>query len=234
VLLASLLSASLSTALALLLEGIALVGTMAVILATLRFTEDQSALALITRAAEDPQTLARLEEAIIHSPTALIGLGFILVFVAPAIEELVKALPLLVFARHRPQIGERTAILIGVAGGIGFAFAENVGYLGMLSDEWALFFWFRAAAAVMHGAASGFVGRAWHRGLRGQWGRMLVDLCTGWGIHGGWNALALVVGWFSYREVTAGILFTIGFGLMPLALLFTVMAWWGIWVSRKA
>ena len=62
---------------------------------------------------------------------------------------------------------------------------------------------------------------------------MLLDLCTGWGIHAFWNALALVVIWFAYREVMEGILFCIGVGLVPLAILFVVMARWGIWVSEK-
>jgi len=63
-----------------------------------------------------------------------------------------------------------------------------VGYLSALAEEWWLVFWFRAAA-VMHGAASGFVGRAWWHGIkRGRWGAMLRDLCIGWGIHAFWNA----------------------------------------------
>jgi len=41
-----------------------------------------------------------------------------------------------------------------------------------------------------------------------------------------------VVGWFAYREVMEGVLFTVGIGLVPLAILFTVMARWGIWVNE--
>jgi RsiW-degrading membrane proteinase PrsW (M82 family) len=227
------LSASVSTATALILEAIALIGVMTVMLATSQLVGDESTVALLRDAAQDPETMERLEEMITRSPVALLGLGCILVFVAPAIEEGVKAIPLLLFARQRARLSERTAILIGVAGGAGFAFAENVGYLGMLADDWWLTFWFRAAAAMMHGAASGFIGRAWYQGVkRGRWGAMLLDLCRGWGIHAFWNALALVVGWFAYREVTEGVMFTVGIGLIPLAILFTVMARWGIWVKE--
>ena len=234
VLLATSLSASLSATIAVFLESVAVIGLMTLMLTTTQLVGDRSTFELLTEAAQDPQTLERLEEMITHSPAALLGLGCILVFIAPGIEELVKAIPLFLLARQGAGLSERTAILLGVAGGVGFAFIENVGYLSGLADEWWLAFWFRAAAAMMHGAASGFVGRAWYRGLqKGRWDTMLLDLCTGWGIHALWNALALVVIWFAYRDVTEGVLFCIGVGLVPLAILFTVMARWGIWVSEK-
>jgi RsiW-degrading membrane proteinase PrsW (M82 family) len=233
VLLSSSVAASLSTALALLLEGMALVGTMTIMLTTTQIIGDQATLDLLTDIAQDPQALDRLEALIGRAPVALAGLGAILVFIAPAIEELVKALPLLLFARRGDRLSERTAILLGVAGGLGFAFAENVGYMGVFAEQWWLIFWFRAAAAVMHGAASGLVGRAWFHGLgRGEWGHMVRDACLGWGIHAFWNGLALAMGWFAYREIAIGVAFCIGIGLIPLAGLFTVMARWGIWVDE--
>jgi RsiW-degrading membrane proteinase PrsW (M82 family) len=233
-LLSASLASLLSTGIALLLEAIALIGTLAIMLATSQIVGDQATFDLLTELANDPQALDRLEEMLGRSPVALAGLGAILVFIAPAIEEGVKALPLFAFARLRAHLSERTAILIGAAGGVGFAFAENVGYLSALTEEWWLVFWFRAAAAVMHGAASGFVGRAWWHGIkRGHWGAMLRDLCMGWGIHAFWNGLALVMGWFAYREETVGVLFTVGIGLIPLAILFTLLARWGIWVEGE-
>ena len=53
-----------------------------------------------------------------------------------------------------------------------------------------------------------------------------------WGIHAFWNALAVAIGWFAYREVTEGVLFGVGIGLVPLAILFTVLARWGICVNE--
>jgi hypothetical protein len=233
VFLSAFVSASFSTILSLVLEAVAFLAILAVMLATTHLIGDQSTFDLVMRAAEDPQALERLEESITRSPAALAGVGCLLVVVAPAIEEFLKALPLFFFVRQENGLSERMAILIGVAGGIGFAFAENVGYLAVLTEEWGLSFWFRAAAAMMHGAASGFVGRAWYRGVkRGRWGAMLLDLCRGWGIHAFWNALAVVVGWFAYREVMEGVLFTVGIGMVPLAILFAVMARWGIWVNE--
>lgn len=226
-------SAALSTGLALLLEGIALVGTLAIMLATTQVLGDQDTVTLLTEIADDPQAMQRLEEAITRSPAALAGLGSILVLIAPAIEEGVKAIPLFFFARQREQLSERRAILLGVACGVGFAFAENVGYLSAFAETWSLIFWFRAAAAVMHGAASGYVGRAWYHGVHdGKWGKMLLDLCRGWGIHAFWNGLALAMGWFAYQEMMVGVLFCVGLGLVPLAVLFGILARWGIWVNE--
>jgi hypothetical protein len=232
------LSASLasifSTGGALLLEAIALIGTLGVMLAASRVVGDQATLDLLRELAQDPQALDRLEDMLGRSPVALAGLGTILVFIAPAIEEGAKALPLFLFARRRAKLSERTAILIGVAGGVGFAFAENIGYLSALTTEWWLVFWFRAAAAVMHGTATGFVGRAWWQGLqRRRWGAMLRDLCFGWGIHAFWNGLALLAAWFAYREDVVGVLFVVGIGLVPLAALFALLARWGIWVQAE-
>jgi RsiW-degrading membrane proteinase PrsW (M82 family) len=232
VLLATTLSATFATTLSLILEGAFLVGMMTVMLATTKLLDDPSTFDLLNSAAQDPQTLQRLEEMIVRSPAALAGLVCVMVFIAPAIEELLKGLPLFLFARQKSRLSERMAILLGVASGIGFAFVENVGYLSMLIDSWWLVFWFRAGAAVMHGTASGFIGRSWYWGLKkGRWVAMLLDLCKGWGVHGSWNALALLVGWFAYREVMEGVLFCVAVGLVPLAILFTIMARWGIWVS---
>ncbi len=160
-------------------------------------------------------------------------LGCIFVIFVPAIEELFKCLPLFIFCRSRQALTERSAILLGVAGGIGFAFAENLGYLSSSLQEWWLVFWFRVGAAVMHGVASGFLGRAWYRGAKkAQWSAMLLDLLTGWGIHGFWNALALIIGWFAYQDIIEGVVFCIFIGLVPLAILFVILARWGIWVSE--
>ena len=86
----------------------------------------------------------------------------------------------------------------------------------------------------MHGAASGFIGRAWYRALgRRQWLAAAWDFGKGLSIHALWNLLALLIGWFGYKGMQEGILFSIVVGLMPLAMLFTIMARWGIWVSAK-
>lgn len=232
VLLSAGLSSTFSTAFALVLEGVFLGVVMGVLLVGARLWGDASLLDTIEQIGQDPNAVQRLQELIVNSPAALAGLGSILVFIAPAVEEAAKGLPLFVFARQRRALTERTAILVGFASGVGFAFAENVGYMSMLADEWAVAFWLRAAAALMHGVASGFVGRAWYRGVgQGRWWAMLLDLGIAWGVHALWNTLALLVGWFLYQGLLIGVLFCAFAGLLPLTILFTVMVRWGIWVS---
>jgi RsiW-degrading membrane proteinase PrsW (M82 family) len=228
------LSAAFSTALALLLEGIALATVFLSLLAWATLSGNAATAERLLGVVDDPALLERMEEMIVSVPLVAVGLGSLLVVSAPAIEEALKGLPLLAFAGQRSRLSERTAILLGVAGGVGFAFAENVGYLSMLAGDWWLLFWFRAGAAVMHGAASGFVGRAWYRGFgQRRWPGTIADLGRGWGIHALWNVLALLIGWFSFKGMQEGVLFCIGVGLVPLAILFTIMARWGIWVSEE-
>ena len=234
VLLSISVSATFATLLSIVLEALVAGLVMGVLLMMTRWLGDALTLDALVEAARDPDALLRLEELIVQSPVALAGLGCIVVFAAPAIEELVKALPLLFFGRRGDRLTERAAILLGVASGVGFAFAENVGYLSMLADEWWLTMWLRVGAAVMHGAASGFVGRAWYQGARrGRWGAMLLDLVKGWGIHAAWNLLAVLVGWFAYQGQMVGVAFCALVGLLPLAVLLVLLARWGIWVSDR-
>jgi hypothetical protein len=234
VLLSASLSATFSTLVALVAEGILLAIVMAIILLITRWFGDQLTLEMLEGIGRDPQTLSRLQDMIVRSPVALVGLGSILVFIAPAVEETVKGLPLFLFGRSRVRLTERAAILLGVTGGIGFAFAENVGYMSMLTEDWWLIFWFRVCAAIMHGGASGFIGRAWYKGIAGKgWGGVLLDVLRAWGAHALWNALAVLVAWFGYQENVLGVLFSVIVGLIPLAFLFTLMARWGIWVSER-
>jgi RsiW-degrading membrane proteinase PrsW (M82 family) len=233
VLLSASISAVFSTLLSLALEGTLIAIVIGILLAMTEWLGDASTLDMVRHLGQSQDTIQQLEAMLVQSPIALAALGCILVFVAPGIEEAAKSLPLLLLGRQKSRLTEQVAILIGVAGGVGFAFAENVGYLSMLVDAWWLAFGLRIGAAIMHGAASGFIGRGWHRGVRkGQWGAMLLDLIKGWGIHASWNALALLVGWFAYRGQMVGVLFCVLVGLLPLASLFALLARWGIWVSE--
>lgn len=227
-------AAAFSTGLALATELVAFAGAIVAVLVVSQLLGDPSILGIIRQAARDPSSVQHLEEWVLGSPVALVALGGLLVVVAPAIEEALKGLPLLLFAHQGARLTERVAILVGVAGGVGFAFAENAGYMSMLFEDWWLGFWLRVAAAVMHGSCSAFIGRGWYRGItRRRWGGMLLDLLTGWGVHAAWNGLALLVAWFAYRESTIGVLFCVLAGLLPLTVLFAWMAWWGIWASER-
>jgi RsiW-degrading membrane proteinase PrsW (M82 family) len=226
------LATSFSTTLSIVVEGITtgIVGVAMVAFAYL--SGDKTTYEFLVNAIDEPAFLGSLEQMIVSSPVILVGLGSILVVLAPIIEETLKGMPLLAFIWPKHRQNERLAVLLGVAGGVGFAFAENIGYISMWAEEWTLIFWFRVGAAVMHGAASGFVGRGWYRALaQRRWLAAIWDFSKGLGIHALWNLLALLIGWFSYKGMQEGILFSIIVGLMPLAALFTVMARWGIWVT---
>ena len=188
---------------------------------------------LLRNVIDDPAFLDQAETVALQSPWLLLGLAGFVVLVAPLSEEICKGIPLLFFAHRRATLTERLAILLGLAGGVGFAFVENIGYISMLVDEWGLIFWFRAGAAVMHGAASGFIGRAWYRARgQGKWGPALLDFARGLGIHALWNIFALLVGWFGYQEQAEGTLIVIFVGLAPLAALFVILAQRGIWIDQ--
>ncbi len=223
-------SSWMSVGLALVLESILTGVILAALLLFVYFTRDHDTFQQLIQAARNMTILDQLERMIAVSPPALAALVSLMVIGVPLIEEVVKGLPLLWWGRRVAD--QRTAILLGVACGAGFAFAENVGYIGMLAESWWMILWFRAAAAVMHGAASGFVGRGWYhirqRHRRAAW----ADFGRAVAIHVGWNALALLVGWFGYRGQSEGMLLTIVAGLLPLAVLFTILAWRGFWVSE--
>jgi hypothetical protein len=234
VFLSTAVAAAFSTGLALVTELVVFVVAVAAILVVSQLLGDPSILGIMRQVARDPGSAQQLEDWVLGSPVALAALGGLLVVIAPAIEEALKGLPLLLFAHQGARLTERVAILVGVTGGVGFAFAENAGYMSMLSEDWWLGFWLRVAAAVMHGSCSAFIGRAWYRGIvKRRWGGMLLDLLTGWGVHAAWNGLALLVAWFSYQESTIGVLFCVLAGLLPLTVLFAWMAGWGIWASER-
>ncbi|MBN1935220.1 MAG: PrsW family intramembrane metalloprotease [Anaerolineae bacterium] len=226
------LSAVFATGMALILETIAIAIIAGLMIAAAYAMGDTVTYERLIRLAESPDLIDQLENLIGTSPIIFAGLVGILSIAAPLIEETLKGLPLLLFA-FRLRLSERSMILLGVAGGMGFAFAENIGYLSMVPEAWPLMVVFRTCAAMMHGASSGFVGRGWHRALRrGQWLKALLDFGLAVGIHAGWNLLAVIIVWFGYKGMAEGILFIIAVGLFPLAVMFLLLARWGIWVSE--
>ncbi len=232
VFLSGLLSSVLSVGLALLLETVSVAIIAGLMIAAAHALGDTATYERLVSLAESPDAVNQLESLIGTSPIIFAGLVGIFSVAAPLIEETLKGLPMLLFA-PRVRHSERTMILLGVAGGMGFAFAENIGYLSLTPGAWPLMVIFRTCAAMMHGACSGFVGRGWHRALhKGQWLKALLDLGLAMGIHAGWNLLAVIIGWFGYKGMAEGILFVIAVGLIPLAIMFLLLARWGIWVSK--
>ena len=110
---------------------------------------DTKSYEFLVSAIDEPAFLGSLEQMIVSSPLILVGLGSILVVLAPLIEETLKGIPLLAFVWPKSRQNERLAVLLGVAGGVGFAFAENIGYISVWAEEWALIFWFRMVVSMV-------------------------------------------------------------------------------------
>ncbi len=230
--LTALLSAIFSTFLAIMAEVVAAAVIAGAMIAAAYAVGDVTTYELLIDIANDPD-LDRLEDLIGVSPIIFAGLFANLAVSTPLIEEATKGLVVLLVA-WRSRLSERMMILLGAAAGMGFSFVENVGYLSLEPTDWPLMVIFRACGAAMHGVSTGLVGRGLYRALRkGVWHKALLDFATAVGIHGGWNLLALIIVWFGYKGMAEGVLFVIAVGLFPLAILFSLLARWGIWVSES-
>jgi hypothetical protein len=142
----------------------------------------------------DPVWLSDLTNlaSLLLSPTGAIGALAVFSFPVPLIEEALKTLASGVVARWvRPHPAR--AFLWGVAGGAGFALAENVfnGALGG-TDGWAMGAVARFGATMMHGATGGLVGWGWGQlwAERRPW-RLLGSYGAAVTVHGVWNAITI-------------------------------------------
>jgi RsiW-degrading membrane proteinase PrsW (M82 family) len=151
-------------------------------------------ISVLTRDFEDlagRQDLAKLLELLLSPAVAISILGMFSVPV-PLVEEFFKTMAAgVAFRWMRPRPGR--AFLWGVAGGAGFALAENLfnGVLGG-AQGWALGAMSRVAATTMHCFTGGLVGWGWgqlwtaRRPLR-----LLGSYAVAVAIHGLWNAAAV-------------------------------------------
>jgi RsiW-degrading membrane proteinase PrsW (M82 family) len=136
---------------------------------------------------------------LLNSPW-LVGLVvFALAVVAPALEEAVKTLGVLLMGYyHRP--GRAQAFLWGVAGGAGFALVEGLlsGSLVLGEEQsWAFAITARGGTAVVHCLAGGLMGLGWQALLSKdrRW-RLLLYYVTAVALHGMWNGLVAGVTYF--------------------------------------
>jgi len=129
---------------------------------------------------------------LLRSPWVIALALFGVAVAAPAIEEAVKALGVLLMSYRRPSPAR--AFLWGVAGGAGFALAEGLlNSVLTLMDEhlWAWPILARAGTAVSHCLGGGLMGLGWQALLSGwrRW-RVLGYYAVAMALHGLWNALA--------------------------------------------
>lgn len=197
--------------LALLFEGLAALGAFVAALVGFLLGGGQRSLDLLRptlgslagRTLTDAQAQA-LGELLVRQPVTLALGGFVVAFVAPAVEEFCKFCAVLLFgrarpARDRPRDSTLTIFLLGLAAGLGFALVENIFYAAQGGPGgWPAMALLRGATPVMHGAASALFALGWARQARDPAGWALLRGAVGaLALHGAWNlsaGLALVAG----------------------------------------
>lgn len=143
---------------------------------------------------QDPTWLSDLTNLVelLLSPTVAIATFGMLSVPVPLIEEALKILAAGVVARWVHPSPAR-AFLWGVAGGAGFALAENV-FNGALagSEGWAIGAVARFGATIMHCATSGLVGWGWGQlWTKRRPLRLLGSYAVAVAVHGVWNAITV-------------------------------------------
>jgi len=136
-------------------------------------------------ALQDPAFLSSLAQSALVIGLALL----ILSVIVPLIEEATKTLGIGLFSYRRITMAQ--AFLWGLAGGAGFAMAENL--LNTLGgfDGWIIAMLSRIGATIMHCFVGGLMGLAWYHVLSQQrWRRALGLYAASVSLHGVWNALA--------------------------------------------
>ena len=145
-------------------------------------------------------TLLDLSEArhlddLFRSPAVLIAFVDLAV-VAPVVEELAKPLAVLLLIRWIG--GRREAFLVGMAGDVGFAFAENLLYEGAFfsGQLWAPVTLLRGLGGALHPLTAGLVGLGYYEVLRGRAGgpaRLAAYYALAVGLHAAWNGGLVVL-----------------------------------------
>ncbi len=122
------------------------------------------------------------------SIVVLIMLG--IAVVAPLIEELCKALVLLLFRKSIERSID--GLMLGMAIGIGFGLVESSFYLVGLINAWWIAAWLRLATILMHGTTTSIIGRAYARSRRtGQRRDLIAGYLRAVLLHGLWNGLVI-------------------------------------------
>ncbi len=151
----------------------------------------------------------------------LIGLVlFGMAVVAPAIEEAVKTLGVLLMSYRRPS--QARAFLWGVAGGAGFALVEGLlnGALVLAERQmWAFSVVSRAGTVVIHCLAGGLVGLGWQALFSGRrlW-RGLGYYVVAVAMHGLWNALVVGMAFAGLLTSEGAVDDVMGVGALDVAL----------------
>jgi len=137
---------------------------------------------------EDPGNLEKM----IFSPAVIAILFFLLAVAVPLIEELLKAVGVILMSYRRPS--RQQALWWGLLGGAGFAFAEGLfnGNLAVGDMSWGVLAPMRFGTTILHCTTGALMGLGWYALLRHrqlfQWFKRYMQAVA---LHSVWNALSL-------------------------------------------
>jgi len=142
---------------------------------------------------EVEQILYEMMQQPIISVTIFLTIGLI----APLIEEIFKPMSTW-FLLNRP-LDEYEGFSLGLISGGAFAILESAGIVIQMDiQDWLIAITLRAATGVLHIGLSGLVGyglaRSWHQK---RIGRGFLYIFSATILHGAWNSLALLSGFYS-------------------------------------
>ena len=187
--------AFITTSLALLFEALVVVGVLVIAVVAIMLTPGgQKALEALV---ENLQSFAWTQdagnlEAMIFSPVVIASLFFLLAVAVPMIEELFKAVGVILMSYRRPS--RQQALWWGLLGGAGFAFAEGLfnGNLAVGDMSWGILAPMRFGTTILHCTTGALMGLGWYALLRHrqflQWLKRYIQAVA---LHSVWNALSL-------------------------------------------
>ena len=181
--------------LALVLEGILLLPILILLVLGMTLAPEGRALIelLSSGRAVSPAIVEGYAIDIVTRPWFLIPVFVYLCGIAPAVEEVIKTLPVWPFLRRRIKVGD--AFQAGVIGGGGYALFEAL-FQTQAGDGWAGIMIARGGVSLMHAFTAALtcwsIGAASVEGKR--WPRVVAAYLGSVAIHAVWNAGALGIG----------------------------------------
>jgi RsiW-degrading membrane proteinase PrsW (M82 family) len=215
-------------------ELLLIVGVVVVAMVVLSITDPELTARLQTIVTQIGRTgrglgMSKLAQ-LASSPVVVIAALTLLGVLAPALEEVAKALAVPLVAGTGRRLTRLDGFLFGVAAGAGFAIVEGIlnGTLALrMSGSWAGLMAFRGSAAAMHCLASGLMGLGWQailverRWLRGIGLGLLAVL-----LHGAWNMSAGIISLNSLQAASTGGLGDMArMGVTGLLVMFMAVLW---------
>ena len=187
--------AFITTSFALFFEALVVIGMLIMAVVMIMLTpggpEAMEALAEKLQSSAWTEDLGNIEE-VIFSPAVIASLFFLLAVAVPLIEELLKAVGVILMSYRRPS--RQQALWWGLLGGAGFAFAEGLfnGNLAVGDMSWGVLAPMRFGTTILHCTTGALMGLGWYALLRHrqrlQWLKRYIQAVA---LHAVWNALSL-------------------------------------------